>query len=180
MEENIVNKIIENKIRTLLEIINKNYPIKFKKENIDKELEYIINHININIKNNDTKLEIEPIQKQTTNIKVKTKSKSLNLVIPDENRCCARCWNDVIFYRDTMLKVTEIDTIFKVGDFKDIKIKKFNKKYILGLQCKKSKSESSENSKYCKLHTRHLIHGNYNDMPSKEICYHFMKDGKYL
>ena len=33
---------------------------------------------------------------------------------------------------------------------------------------------------YCKLHTQHLIHGNYKDIPSQELCYHFMKDGKYL
>jgi len=177
MEEIIIHKIIENKIKQLLEIINKNYPSKFKKENIDKELEYIIKHINIIVK--DTSTHLEPIQKQTINSKVKIKSKpqSLTLNIELENRCCARCWNDDIFDRETMSKIKDIDTIFKVIDFKDINIKKFNKKYILGVQCKKSKTTSSN---YCKLHAKHLIHGNYNDIPSKEICYHFMKDGKYL
>ena len=185
MEETILNKIIEKKMRTLLDIINKNYPIKFKTENIDKELEYIIKHINIIVKDTNTQLEIEPIQKQSTNSKLKLKtnpkSLTLNIAIALENRCCARCWHDGdIFDRETMTKIKDIDRIFKVIDFKDINIKKFNKKYILGDQCKKSKTTSSENSKYCKLHSKHLIHGNYNDIPSKEICYHFMKDGKYL
>lgn len=166
MEETL-NKIIKNKIRTLLEIINKNYPIKFKKENIDKELEYIIKHINIIVKNTD----VEPIQKQST----KTKAKHI-VTIAQENRCHARCWNNSIIDRETMLKIKEIDAIFKVNDFRNINIKKFHKKYILGIQCKKS----NQSSKYCKLHETHLIHGDYNSIPSKEICYHFMKDGKYL
>jgi len=174
MEDTIINKIIENKVRTLLEIINKNYPNKFKTENIDTELDYIIKHINIIVK--DTNAGTNADVTLNTNIKIKTKK--LNIAIAHENRCCARCWHDGdVFDRDTMSKIKDIDTIFKVSDFKDINIKKFNKKYILGLQCKKIKSESSN---YCKLHTQHLIHGNYNDIPSKEICYHFMKDGKYL
>ena len=174
----IINKIIENKIRTLLEIINKNYPIKFKKENIDKELEYIIKHVNIIVKNADVDTDLDTNKDTKIKSNIKTKIKKLNITISLENRCCARCWHDGdIFDRETMSKIKEIDTSFKVSDFKDINIKKFNKKYILGLQCKKSKTESSN---YCKLHSQHLIHGNYNDIPSKEICYHFMKDGKYL
>ena len=176
MEDILIHKIIETKVRTLLEIINKNYPIKFKKENIDTELEYIIKHINIIIKNTDANPDADTDTK--TKITIKKKSKTLTIEIPLENRCCARCWHDGdIFDRDTMTKIKDINTMFKVTDFKDINIKKFNKKYILGLQCKKSKTESSS---YCKLHTRHLIHGNYNDIPSKELSYHFMKDGKYL
>ena len=171
MEHTIINKIVENKIRLLLDIINKNYPTKFKKENIDKELEYIIRHITI-IKNADVNIDLD------VNTDIKIKTKTLNKAIALENRCSARCWHDGdIFNRNTMVKIKDIDTIFKVTDFKDINIKKFNKKYILGLQCKKSKNKSSN---YCKLHTKHLIHGNYNDIPSKIICYHFMKDGKYL
>lgn len=172
---NIINNIIENKIRQLLKIINKNYPSKFKTENIDKELEYIIKHINIIVKNTTTHIEIESIQKKTTNTKARKNTKTLN--ISQVNRCCARCWSNNIVDRETMLKIKDIDSMFKVIDFKDINIKKFNKKYILGIQCKKSKYV---NSNYCKLHLQHLIHGNFNDIPSKEICYHFMKDGKYL
>jgi hypothetical protein len=37
-----------------------------------------------------------------------------------------------------------------------------------------------EKNKYCKLHANHLIHGDYLEIPSKELCYHFIKDGKYL
>ena len=31
-----------------------------------------------------------------------------------------------------------------------------------------------------KLHNNHLIHGDYLESPNQELCYHFMKDGKYL
>jgi len=178
MEDTIINTIIKNKIKQLLEMINKNYPSNFKKKNIDKELEYIINHINIVVKHNDTPIEIESIEAKTTNTKAITNKQIVKtLTIPQENRCCGRCWNNNIINRETMVKIKDIDTIFKVIDFKDINIKKFNKKYILGLQCGRKKIQ---NTNYCKLHLHHLIHGNFNDIPSKEICYHFMKDGKYL
>ena len=128
---NIINKIIENKIKQLLEIINKNYPSKFKKENIDKELEYIIKHINIIVKHNDTNIESESIKK-TTNTKVNTnKQNTKTLTIPQENRCCARCWSNNIVDRETMLKIKEIDAIFKVNDFRNINIKKFHKKLYI-------------------------------------------------
>ena len=167
--ETIINKIIENKIRLLLEIINKNYNTKFKKENITKELEYIIKHVNIIIK------EPQPLDDHT--LATQSIPKKKTILIQDDVRCCGRCWNSDIFDRQTMSKIKEVDTIFKVIDFNDINIKKFNKKYILGIQCKKPKYQNND---YCKLHLHHLIHGNYKEMPTKEICYHFMKDGKYL
>ena len=167
--EIIINKIIENKIRLLLEIIHKNYNTKFKKENITKELEYIIKHVNIIIK------EPELLEEQALATQPIPKKKSRH--IQDEFRCCGRSWNSDIFDRHTMTKIKEIDTMFKVIDFNDININKFNKKYILGIQCKKPKYKNND---YCKLHSHHLIHGNYKEMPTKEICYHFMKDGKYL
>jgi hypothetical protein len=178
MEDTIINTIIEKKMKQLLEMINKNYPSKFKTENIDKELEYIIKHVNIVVKHNDTTIEIESIEKKSTNNKPHTNKQTIKtLTIPQENRCCGRCWNDNIIDRETMVKIKDIDTIFKVIDFKDINIKKFNKKYIIGRQCGRKKIQNTD---YCKLHSHHLIHGNFNDIPSKEICYHFMKDGKYL
>ena len=53
------------------------------------------------------------------------------LNILDENRCCARTWNNDIFDRETMLKVKDIDRIFKVIDFKDINVTIKEKKTIL-------------------------------------------------
>ena len=76
-----------------------------------------------------------------------------------------------------MNPVKILPDIFKVIDFKNINVNKFNKNYIIGLQCKNSKYKDS---KYCKLHTYHLIHGDYKEIPSQEICYHFIKNGKYL
>ena len=178
MEENIINKIIENKIRTLLETISKKYPIKFKKENIDKELEYIIKYIII--KNNNSieqEHQLESKHSKSKSIKKHKKTNIENNIENDTTRCSGRCWSKYIYNKKTMTKITTIDNIFKVTDFKDININIFNKKYILGMQCKKSKSKDSE---YCNLHSHHLIHGNYKAIPSKEICYHFMKDGKYL
>lgn len=77
-----------------------------------------------------------------------------------------------------MKKLNDIDDKFKVDDFIDIDIKAFNSKYIIGLRC--SKNKKHDTNKYCKMHTKHLIHGDYLDPPNKEICYHFMKDAKYL
>ena len=45
--------------------------------------------------------------------------------------------------------------------------------------CVRDKNRFNDN-KYCKLHSNHLIHGDYLESPNKELCYHFMKDGKYL
>ena len=190
--ENIIKNIIENKIRILLEIISKNYSTKFKKEEIDNELQYIIKHINLKLYSKNIPIETVPetakldipkklilknrvnsSMKTTPNIKTTKKIKQ----IKDENRCCSRIWSTEIIERNTMTKITAIPDRFKVVDFKDINVKEFHKKYIIGLQCKKGKYKDS---KYCKLHTYHLIHGDYKEIPSNEICYHFMKDGNYL
>ena len=172
MEENIINplnilieNIIKDKIKNILIIINKLYPLKFKEEFIHSEINYIFNHIKLNTKTNtktNTKLNI-----------VKKEKKNLQSI----DRCNARCWSSYIYDRTNLSKVVNISNNFKVNDFKDINIKKFNTQYIIGLQCKKEKCKNSE---YCKLHKTHLIHGDYNVLPSQEICYHFMKDGNYL
>ena len=39
--------------------------------------------------------------------------------------------------------ITDIDKIFKVRDFEDIKINAFNKKYIIGTQCKRKVSNNT-------------------------------------
>jgi len=94
-------------------------------------------------------------------------------------KCCARTWSDHIFKRDgkVSIKLNDIDDKFKVTDYNDINIKEFNANYIIGKQCNKYVDIKT---KYCKLHTRHLVHGDYFTVPTKELCYHFMKDGKYL
>ena len=125
---------------------------------------------NIKVKSFKKKIQ-KKIQKKENKKKKQIKQ------ITEEERCCARIWNNDIIEKKTMSKVNKIANEFKVFDFKDINIKQFDKKYSLGLQCKKIKYKDST---YCKLHTQHLIHGNYKDIPSQELCYHFMKDGKYL
>ena len=94
-------------------------------------------------------------------------------------KCCARTWSDHIFKRNckVSIKLNDIDDKFKVTDYNDINIKEFHDNYIIGKQCNKSVDIKT---KYCKLHTRHLVHGDYFSLPTKELCYHFMKDGKYL
>jgi len=99
----------------------------------------------------------------------------------DINRCSGRIWSEYIFNSKTMVKLNEIDDKFKVDDFIDIDIKDFTSKYIIGKRCSKNKSNNENlDSKYCKLHSKHLIHGDYLESPTKELCFHFMKDGKYL
>jgi len=165
----LINKIIDNKINNLLTVINKNYPEKFKKEYIEIELNYIKNNINL-------VSTINKINLYSTKEKKENKAKKDNKV-DNINRCCGRIWNDSIFYKQTMKKVNELPKQFKVIDFKDIDIDKFNNNYILGLQCKNKKINDSN---YCKLHSTHLIHGDFKNLPSKELCYHFIKDGNYL
>ena len=76
-----------------------------------------------------------------------------------------------------MKKINNVEDKFKIDDFIDLDIKDFNSKYTIGTRCSKTKMQ---NGKYCKLHNKHLIHGDYLEIPNKELCYHFMKDGKYL
>jgi len=166
--ENIIENIIENKLRNLLELISIKYSTKFKHEYIDCEIEYLKKHIMIkqNMEN------IENIKKVKKVKKIKSKP-----IIKEHERCNGRSWSNDIIERTTMTKITEINKQFKVNNFNDINNKLFNEKYIIGVQCRHKKIE---NKKYCKLHENHLIHGDYREIPSKEICYHFMKDGKYL
>ena len=168
----IFENIIEKKIRDLLEKISYNYPTQFKHEYINTEIEYIKKHIIL--KPYVKKISIVP---STTVLDAVVTSTDTSTNTSIDNICSGRVWHNYILDRKTMTKVKEISEIFKVNNFKDIKINKFNSKYILGLRCKKIKYKES---KYCKLHTSHLIHGDYKELPSKEMCYHFIKDGKYL
>ena len=116
---------------------------------------------------------ITPIINNINNLNKKHIKKNINIL----QQCSGRSWSDYIFMRKTNKKVSNIDDKYKVDDFNDIDIKAFNIKYIVGIRCKNAKLA---NTKYCKLHTSHLIHGDYLETPSKELCYHYIKDGKYI
>ena len=76
-----------------------------------------------------------------------------------------------------MKEVSDIDDKYRVKDFADIKIKSFNNQYIIGSQCKRKKSNGE---KYCFQHKTHLPHGDYFDIPTKEICFHYLKECNYI
>jgi hypothetical protein len=200
--QSIIENIVDSRVKNLLEIINYHFPDKLDKKLIQSEFEYIKKSIiltkqepnnkannNANVEDSDdneeeseeseTDDDIEedipthkyiPIRKQL--IKVK---KRIDL----EARCSGRIWYKNIKYRTTLLDVAKekMEKKFKVSHFKDINLKAFTTKYIIGSRCSNSKTNES---KYCKLHTKHLIHEDYLETPSKLLCYHFLKHGKYL
>ena len=62
-------------------------------------------------------------------------------------------------YIDDTRKINKLSTIF-------CNLKSFTDKYIIGSRCSKPKMKDC---KYCKLHSNHLIHGDYLELPSKEL-----------
>ena len=181
--EKILNKLVDSRIISILETININYPDKFSKTNIDKELHYIKEkiHWKKQLHNKKKKIKVKQKPKIKLNFKNKINLGSESIIIKSSeielNKCSGRIWSNDIKNSKTMKKLNDIDNKFKVEDFIDIDIKDFNSKYVIGSRCSKNKIA---NSKYCKLHSNHLIHGDYLENPNKELCYHFMKDGKYL
>ena len=199
MEEDIlvdiVNNIIESRIKSILEIINANYPDKFDKKLIKTEYEYIKNHIVlekantndyqnkickskrkniIKLKQIKPKDEMQDKMKSTIPRAIQSKvRKSIDLNI----QCSGRVWSDYIFNKQTMKNVNDIESKYKVNNYKNIDLQSFTEKYIIGSRCINSQINGI---KYCKLHSKHLIHGDYLEIPTKELCYHFIKDGKYL
>ena len=189
-----ISTIIDSRIKSILETISLNYPEKFSKILIDKEFEYIKKHIileksnkinTINTINADDENIDETIVKKHIIKKKLIKIKHIHInkpilkkkIINIEEQCTGRVWNDSIFSKQNMKKINDIESKYKVLDYKDIDLKSFTEKYVIGSRCSKSKLKGE---KYCKLHTNHLIHGDYLEIPSKELCYHFIKDGKYL
>jgi hypothetical protein len=173
--QNILDKLVDSRIRNLLEIISINYPDKFKKNDIGKEIIYIKKNIKWEKQNNKKKIKL----KQSPEPKKQKSQKSQKPVkiIEKEKQCQGRIWQDSILNKKTEIIVNSIETKFKVDNFNDIDLKDFNSKYIIGKRCSKNKLEKD---KYCKLHSKHLIHGDYLENPNKELCYHFIKNGKYL
>lgn len=186
---------IDNEIQYIIKHISlKSYSINIPKKSVPVTKQVYIpkkltfkNRVNSSIQNTSTTPiipnipTIPTIPIIPTTLTIPTTSNIIKInkhkQIKDENKCCSRIWANDIIDRNTMKKITNIQESFKVIDFKDINVKEFHKKYIIGLQCNKLKYKDS---KYCKLHTYHLIHGDYKEIPSNEICYHFMKDGNYL
>jgi len=190
----IINDILDRKILEILKQINNVYPDKFPKKNIKFEFEFIKNNIKlsnysgnkiIQAKTNTEQTILDNKKKQingnssksSTKSSTKSSSKPISKCnIESQNRCKARVWNN-IYDRNTLKEVSDIDKKFKVKDFIDIKIKEFNGKYIVGTQCRRKKSEDNI---YCNQHKKHCPHGNYFEIPPKELCLHYMKDGNYL
>jgi len=183
--DKLIDSIINDKLINLLTIISKYNPKTFKKEYIQKELDLIKSNLTKNnltkinlTKINLTKINLTKNNKSSKKYKSTTQTKKIYIKKTNsKNNCCARVWSNNILDKKTKKKVSEIDKVFKVIDFNDINNELFNENYTIGEQCKKNKYK---NTNYCKLHLIHLIHGNYKEKPSKELCYHFMKDGKYL
>jgi len=173
--DKLIDSIINDKLINLLTVISKNNPKTFKKEYIQKELDLIKTNLT---KTNLTKTNLTKNSKSSKKYKSTSQTKKIYIKkINSKNKCCARVWSNSILDKNTKKKVREIDNVFKVIDFNDINNELFSENYTIGEQCKKNKYK---NTNYCKLHCIHLIHGNYKEKPSKELCYHFMKDGKYL
>jgi hypothetical protein len=195
--QEVLDKLVDSRIFNLLEIININYHDKFKKCDIEKELIYIKQHINWKVQksitdDNDNETKISLDTKKIIQLKIKkgvkkgvkkdmnkdmNKVKTNTNINQNVNQCSGRTWSNYIYNTKTNKQLDDIEDKFKVDDFNDLDIKDFNSKYKLGLRCCRNKVDKS---KYCNLHTKHLIHGNYLELPDKELCYHFMKDGKYL
>ena len=178
--ESIVESIIDTRIISLLEVISNNYPDKFDKKLISKELAYIKEHIDY--KNSEPTL-VKPIDKPIDKpinkpIDTKQENKNNNTYCDDVSlQCSGRVWSNNIYNSKDLKKVDDVDIKFKVKDYKDINLKLFLDKYSIGLKCSKKKCD---NSKYCKSHSNNLIHGDFLEKPSQELCYHFLKHGKYI
>ena len=187
--QTILEQLVDSRILTILEIININYPDKFVKKDIDKEIIYIKEHIlwkqqelQINKEKNKKKKKIKLKLKFKSNIQDTNQihnqiHNQTHNETNDLNKCSGRVWSNYIINKINMKQLNDIDEKFKVEDFIDIDIKDFNSKYIIGSRCSKN---TYNTNKYCKLHLNHLIHGDYLESPNKELCYHFIKDGKYL
>jgi len=184
--QEILDNIVDSRIQNLLEIISINYPKNFKNTDIKKELIYIKKHIfwktkvNISKPKDKDKNKNKDVNKNVARTKFKKKNKTKDKTkdkTKEINKCSGRIWSKYILNSKNMKQINDIEDKFKIDDFNDLDIKDFNSKYIVGLRCSKQKMQ---NSKYCKLHDKHLIHGDYLKSPNKELCYHFMKDGQYL
>ena len=170
MANDIIKIILRKQILELLNTIHKKYPDKFKKTVIQKELETILKNIDYYKPLNKSNISLAT---SLTPHKLHKKNKKN---IDKSERCNARVWNN-IFERKTLKSITEIDKKFCVSDFNNLKIKEFHEKYIIGSQCSRRIVNSS---KYCNQHSHHNPHGNYLEIPSPELCFHYLQVGNYI
>jgi hypothetical protein len=187
LNNKIITDILDRNILYLLKIIHSHYPDKFTKQNIKLEYNFIKKSINYSSNNtiiatnasntpNATKYIITKKNAKISNAKTSNVKTSNISKLSNVDRCCARIWNN-IYERNTLKEVSDIDDKYRVKDFADIKIKSFNNQYIIGSQCKRKKSYGE---KYCFQHKTHLPHGDYFDIPTKEICFHYLKECNYI
>ena len=96
-------------------------------------------------------------------------------IINIDNQCCARSWGPIVTKKDNKI-ITSLPIKYKCNDLNTFKLDEFNNLYTLGTRCLSIK----KNGLYCKLHDKHLIHENFIDDPTPELCYHFIKDNKII
>lgn len=181
--EKLFNDIISNRVYNVLETIHKTYPDKFKKNDIKKEYEILMKHIKLyetecDLIKSKTLPNKETSSKIKNNIIVNTSGKVKNIksFVEDINKCNARVWNDYIYSLKTNNKVYKLEKEFMVSDYNRLDVDEFLKIYKIGNRCRNKKVGES---KYCHIHSEHLIHGDYFIKPSKEICFHYIKDAKF-
>jgi hypothetical protein len=163
-----------HKLHNLLTTISNLYPDKFNKSNIYKELDFLI-------KNIDRKIIIPKVRIAVHTYSSNHKIKKRKVKLGNELLCSARIWGNIYLKENgnptNIIDKSTLDDQFKVNDFNKLNMTEFNKKYIIGSRCINRKAN---NGKYCKLHSKHLIHGDYLDLATNDLCYHFLKDNKLL
>jgi len=176
MTDKFIKKLTETKIKELLIAISIQYPKQFNKSHINSELEYILKHI--------TMMHLDPIKLKESKDKFKKKQKQNKLnpnIISDGDRCKARIWGKIFEINEInddniLTPINKIPKQYKVTNFDDIDLDEFNSRYVIGTRCKNKKNSD----KYCKRHSQHLIHGDFFEKPSAELCFHYIKDNKLL
>ena len=125
--QDVLDKLVDSRIFNLLEIININYPDKFKKCDIEKELIYIKQHINWKVQksitdDNETKISLDT--KKIIQLKIKKGvnkdvkkdvnkdvNKDMNKVKTNKNvnQCSGRTWSNYIYNTKTNKQLDDIE-----------------------------------------------------------------------
>jgi hypothetical protein len=173
MSQDFIKHLHHSKIKELLTVISLHYPELFKAENISDELKYLEQHISYYSKyiTSSAPSTSQPINQNLN--KKQNHSKLLRKL-----QCKARVYNPIINKINGQI-VDKIPSKYKVINFNDIDCNAFNKKYSLGTQCL-NKCANIQDSIYCTLHTKHLIHGDFTTSPDGELIFHFIKENKLL
>lgn len=165
-----IKQLQHRKLHELLTVISSHYPTEFKSQYIKNELAYLEQHI---IYTPITTIKASKNIPQNT-----TKPKKNKKPISAEQRCNARVYGPIYDKgKKPIIPVEKISAEFRIIDFKDIKCDRFNEKYQCGNRCA---NKHRQDSTYCGLHAKHLIHGDFNIPPSAELIYHFIRENKLL